>query len=270
MNQAAAETNRLVRFGAFELDLRSGELRKAGSRLTLQHQPLHLLSVLLERPGELVTREELRSRLWPEDTFVDFEHGLNAAVKRLRDTLGDSADTPRYVETLPRRGYRFIAPATAVWPVWSPDGRYLLLTSRRMPHYSSRMAGGGYEQPCACRQADSRRRGHHAVPRSTVALGRAEPHLLFSRARWRQLGPLGGRHLAGHRAGHRVEAPHHRSRPAGLPFSRRSHPAAGVREPDPHHQRLERAGRGEQRARPRGPGTCDRHGVAPDGAIRVR
>jgi Tol biopolymer transport system component/DNA-binding winged helix-turn-helix (wHTH) protein len=99
----------LVRFGNFELDARSGELRKAGARLGLQEQPLQVLILLLARPGQLVTREELRQRLWG-DTFVDFDHGLNAVINRLRDTLGDSADTPRFIETLPRRGYRFIAP----------------------------------------------------------------------------------------------------------------------------------------------------------------
>ena len=100
---------RIFRFGAFELDLRSGELRKNGLLVGLQDQPLQVLSVLLERLGELVTREELRERLWPADTFVDFEHGLNVAVKRLRDVLGDSAEAPRFVETVPRRGYRFVA-----------------------------------------------------------------------------------------------------------------------------------------------------------------
>jgi len=110
MGETSADAPRLVRFGVYELNLHLGELRKSGARLNLQQQPLQLLSVLLERPGELVTREELRKRLWPDDTFVDFEHGLNAAVKRLRDTLGDSADSPRFVETVPRRGYRFIAP----------------------------------------------------------------------------------------------------------------------------------------------------------------
>src|SRR5918993_5826165 len=99
-----------VRFGVFELDLNTGELRKAGARINLPEQPFQVLEALLDRPGELVTREELRQRLWPADTFVDFEQGLNAAVRRLRDALGDSADTPRFVETLPRRGYRFIAP----------------------------------------------------------------------------------------------------------------------------------------------------------------
>ena len=100
------------RFSVFQLDLRSGELRKSGMRVSLQQQPFQVLSCLLERPGELITRDELRQRLWPQDTFVDFEHGLNAAVKRLRHTLSDSADTPRFIETVPRRGYRFIAPVT--------------------------------------------------------------------------------------------------------------------------------------------------------------
>jgi len=106
----------ILRFGTFELDLRSGELRKNGSRVSVQDQPLQILSLLLERPGELVTREELRQRLWPADTFVDFEHGLNAAVKRLRDALGDSAEIPRFVETAPRRGYRFVARVDGVAP----------------------------------------------------------------------------------------------------------------------------------------------------------
>jgi TolB-like protein/DNA-binding winged helix-turn-helix (wHTH) protein len=105
-----APTAEPLRFGVFELDLRTGELRKAGVRVSLQDQPLQVLSMLTERPGELVTREDLKNRLWPGDTFVDFEQGLNAAVKRLRYVLGDSADTPRFIETLPRRGYRFIAP----------------------------------------------------------------------------------------------------------------------------------------------------------------
>ena len=97
-------------FGTFELDVRSGELRKAGVRIGLQEQSLQVLTLLLERPGDLVTRDELRQRLWPTGTFVDFDHGLNAVINRLRDTLGDSADSPRFIETVPRRGYRFIAP----------------------------------------------------------------------------------------------------------------------------------------------------------------
>lgn len=102
----------LIRFGAFEVDLRSGELRKNGMRIHLAEQPLQVLALLLEHPGEVVTREELRQCLWSSDTFVDFEHGLNAAVKRLREALGDSADNPRFIETIPRRGYRFIASAS--------------------------------------------------------------------------------------------------------------------------------------------------------------
>ncbi len=110
MEASSAHAACVVRFGVFELDVRSGELRRSGVRVNLQEQPLRVLECLLERPGELVTREGLRRRLWPDDTFVDFEQGVNAAVKRLRETLSDSAETPRFVETLPRRGYRFIAP----------------------------------------------------------------------------------------------------------------------------------------------------------------
>jgi Tol biopolymer transport system component/DNA-binding winged helix-turn-helix (wHTH) protein len=120
------ETNGVVRFGIFEADFRAGELRRSGTKIRLQEQPLQVLGLLLAKPGELVTREELQSKLWPADTFVDFEHGLNAAVKRLRDALGDSADNPRFIETLARRGYRFIAPvnhatATVERPAESPQ-----------------------------------------------------------------------------------------------------------------------------------------------------
>ena len=99
-----------LRFGAYSLDLRAGELRKGGSKIRLQEKPLRVLALLTERQGDLVTREELKRRLWPEDTFVDFETGLNTAVSKLRDALSDSADKPRYIETIPRRGYRFIVP----------------------------------------------------------------------------------------------------------------------------------------------------------------
>jgi Tol biopolymer transport system component/DNA-binding winged helix-turn-helix (wHTH) protein len=134
MSEAPSSTERIVRFGVFELDLRTGELRKAGVKLGLQDQPLHVLTMLLERPGELVTREELKERLWPAQTFVDFEQGLNAAVKRLRAVLGDSADTPRYIETLPRRGYRFIGamdrpPLAQPLPQPAPPSRRLALLS---------------------------------------------------------------------------------------------------------------------------------------------
>ncbi len=108
--------SRRVRLGSVELDPRSGELSSNGSRQTLPEQPLALLRALLAHPGELVTRDELRRELWPDDTFVDFEHGLNAAVKRLRDALGDSAEHPKFIETIPRRGYRLIAAVENVEP----------------------------------------------------------------------------------------------------------------------------------------------------------
>src|SRR5215467_2528199 len=103
----------LLRFGVFEVDLRAGELRKQGKRIKIQEQPFHVLTVLLQRPGEVVTREELRNQNWPPDTFVDFDNSLNTAINKLRETLGDSADNPRFIETLPRRGYRFLAPVSS-------------------------------------------------------------------------------------------------------------------------------------------------------------
>ena len=99
-----------IRFGAYELNLRVGVLRKNGIRIRCQEQPLQVLAALSERPGELVTREELRRRVWPQDTFVDFDHALNTAIKKIRAALNDDADAPRYIETVPRRGYRFVAP----------------------------------------------------------------------------------------------------------------------------------------------------------------
>ena len=107
-----SRTPSIVRFGTFEVDVRAGELRKQGVRIKLQEQPFHVLAVLLQRPGEVVTREELRNQNWPADTFVDFDNSLNTAINKLREALGDSADNPRFIETLPRRGYRFIAPVT--------------------------------------------------------------------------------------------------------------------------------------------------------------
>jgi Tol biopolymer transport system component/DNA-binding winged helix-turn-helix (wHTH) protein len=105
-----AESRRQIRFGEFRVDLETAELRNNGNKTSLQGQPLQILALLLERPGKLVTREELKKKLWPSDTFVDFDQSLNRAVNRLREALDDSADQPRFIETLPRRGYRFIAP----------------------------------------------------------------------------------------------------------------------------------------------------------------
>jgi TolB-like protein/Tfp pilus assembly protein PilF len=108
-------SGRRVRFGQFEMDEQAGELRKEGIKIRLQEQPLQILQILLEHPGKVVSREELRTRVWPSDTFVDFDHGINNAIKRLREALGDTAETPRYIETLPRRGYRFlVTPAATI------------------------------------------------------------------------------------------------------------------------------------------------------------
>src|ERR1700729_136236 len=109
----------VVRFGTYEVSLQSGEVRKAGVKIRVQQQPLKLLEALLERPGEVVTREELRSRVWPNESFGDFDQAVNIAIAKLRSALGDSADNPRYIETIPKRGYRFIADVSFV----DADGR---------------------------------------------------------------------------------------------------------------------------------------------------
>src|SRR3954470_9797660 len=114
------------RFGRFALDVRARELQKDSVRIRLQDQPFEVLSMLLRQPGEVLTRDELRRQLWPDGTFVDFEHGLNAAVKRLRAALGDTAEAPRFVETVHRRGYRFIAPVERIEP--EPSDPLLLAT----------------------------------------------------------------------------------------------------------------------------------------------
>ena len=105
----------VVRFGLFEADLQSRELRRNGHKVRLQDQPFQVLLLLLEKPGEVITREELRTRLWPSDTFVDFDHGLNAAIKRLRDALGDSAENPRFVETLAGKGFELATLCAGKW-----------------------------------------------------------------------------------------------------------------------------------------------------------
>lgn len=124
MRDAASRSGRVVLFGVFEADLEAGELRRRGKRLRLQDRPFRILEVLLERPGEVVTRQDLRDRLWSADTFVDFEHGLDAAMNKLRDALGDSAASPRFIETIPRRGYRFlVSPYRAGSPPSLAEGR---------------------------------------------------------------------------------------------------------------------------------------------------
>ena len=120
---APQNSSRVLRFGVFEADLRAGELRKSGIKLRLSGQPFQVLAALLERAGEVVTREELQQKLWASDTFVDFDHSLNTAINRVREVLGDSASSPRYVETLARRGYRFIAPVESELPP-TPEARF--------------------------------------------------------------------------------------------------------------------------------------------------
>src|SRR6202161_4788289 len=121
--QEAHQLPGLIRFGIFEVDLRAGVLRKNGLRVRLQEQPFQVLAMLMEHPGEVVGRQELQKKLWPTDTFVDFDHGLNKAINKLRDALGDSAESPRFVETIGRRGYRFLADVKApdAVPIRSPE-----------------------------------------------------------------------------------------------------------------------------------------------------
>jgi Tol biopolymer transport system component/DNA-binding winged helix-turn-helix (wHTH) protein len=127
--EEAVHSPRLVRFGTFEVDLPAGELRKGGVKLKLTGQPFQVLTILLERPGEVVTRDELQKRLWP-DTFVDVDHNLNTAINKIREVLGDSAESPRFVETLPRRGYRFVAPVDGAQTTDLPVGLGLQQESR--------------------------------------------------------------------------------------------------------------------------------------------
>src|SRR6266700_6878355 len=109
----------IIRFGVFDLNPQAGELRKTGHRISLRPQAARLLALLARRPGQILTREELKDEIWGKDTFVDFEHGLNFGIRQIREALGDDADTPRYIETLPRRGYRFIPPVETM-PQASP------------------------------------------------------------------------------------------------------------------------------------------------------
>ena len=142
---------RLYRFGLFEADGRTGELRRDRKRVRLQEQPFQVLVMLLERPAELVTREEIRQRLWPADTFVDFDHGLNTAVNKLRDALGDSASNPRFIETLARRGYRFIAPVS-------------MATEHKDSHLSQKQREIGHPQEFSNEPAEVEDTEHPSIP----------------------------------------------------------------------------------------------------------
>src|SRR5690242_12861360 len=136
-------------FGVFEVDLRAAELRKHGVRIKLQEQPFQILSLLLEHPGEVVTREELREKLWPAHTFVDFDRSLNKAMTKLRAALGDSADSPRYVETIPRHGYRFLA------PVYSPPSEV---------SHESGARDGPHRHLASNGENGARKPGEHSIP----------------------------------------------------------------------------------------------------------
>ena len=134
---------RAVRFGVFELDLAAGQLRKNGLRVRLQDQPFQLLAALVARSGEVVTREEIKEKLWPADTYVDFDRSLNTAASKLREALGDSATNPRFIETLPRRGYRFLASVEGVGELAAGG-----MTVQRLHPIFPRMAGTGPPRMC--------------------------------------------------------------------------------------------------------------------------
>ncbi|HEV2399854.1 MAG TPA: winged helix-turn-helix domain-containing protein [Candidatus Sulfotelmatobacter sp.] len=162
---------KIFRFGVFEADPQTGELRKQGRRVSLQGQPFGILLMLLEQPGQLVSRAQIRERLWPEGTFVDFDHSLNTAVNKIRDVLGDSASSPRFIETLARRGYRFIAPVqldgevpvAAIAPpvsIQEENSRPVPQTSREVVTKSSSLLTAPDEVPLA----------HHMVVRTLFVL----------------------------------------------------------------------------------------------------
>jgi cholera toxin transcriptional activator len=134
----------LIRFGTFEVDLRARELRRQGRKIRLQDQPFQVLAILVEHPGEVVTREELQKELWPADTFVDFDHGLNKAITKIREALADSAESPRFIETLPRRGYRFAAPVDRLGSAVTPARDAPLAVSRGVARGLFLFAQAGY------------------------------------------------------------------------------------------------------------------------------
>jgi TolB-like protein/DNA-binding winged helix-turn-helix (wHTH) protein/Tfp pilus assembly protein PilF len=159
---------RNVRFGMFEADMEAGELRKHGLRLKLSEQPFQILAMLVARPGEVVSREVLRERLWPSDTFVDFDHGLNNAVMRLREVLGDSSDHPRFIETLPRRGYRFIAPVEMKGAASEHPAQEAVASEKtaEVPNVTAKNGTGNSERPLKVAQGLHSRR--FSLPRIAV------------------------------------------------------------------------------------------------------
>ena len=176
MHSTGAERG-LVSFGRFSVDLRSLELRASGARIELQEQPLKVLALLLERPGELVTREEIRRKLWPTDTFVDFEHSINTAIKKLRHALGDSPENPRIIETLPRHGYRFIAPVAVAEGDAHPVAP--------VPPPAVAVAGGSDRRPPvgAVREPPLQKRWKVLVPSAVILVGALIGGMLYFHSR---------------------------------------------------------------------------------------
>jgi DNA-binding winged helix-turn-helix (wHTH) protein len=165
------QNNRTVaRFGVFELDLSAGELRKSGVKLRLQEQPFQVLVLLLERAGDVVTREELQQKLWPSDTFVDFDHSLNTAINKVREALGDSASHPRYVETLARRGYRFVAPVQQSIQKGSSSGKGDEAVTNRKIHAPTAASADLYPSAAALHPELEVPMPHRALTRGLFAL----------------------------------------------------------------------------------------------------
>jgi TolB-like protein/DNA-binding winged helix-turn-helix (wHTH) protein/Tfp pilus assembly protein PilF len=188
-----------VRFGVFEVDLKACELRKRGLRLKLPEQPFQVLVVLLENPGEIITREELRNRLWPGDTFVDFDHGLNNAVMRLREVLGDSSENPRFVETIPRRGYRFIAPVVGpAFPVPTSTDSELesgLVPIQATPQLVQRAASEAISLPASIRRRPSTTRLAILIPAIFVVAGLLVAGFRYSRINANKTSPARSKSL---------------------------------------------------------------------------
>jgi TolB-like protein/DNA-binding winged helix-turn-helix (wHTH) protein/Tfp pilus assembly protein PilF len=166
--ERAHRSPRIAHFGVFEAAIEAGELRKHGLRLKLSEQPFQILAMLLERPGEIVSREELRELLWPRDTFVDFDHGLNNAVMKLREVLGDSSEHPRYVETLPRRGYRFIAPVELKNAISNVSASAQVLTGHPVPTEGVAPEPVPDNSSLLRKVIEGQRKSHFALPRIAV------------------------------------------------------------------------------------------------------
>lgn len=196
-----AAVARIVRFGVFEVDLKACELRKQGLRLKLPEQPFQVLVVLLENPGEIITREELRNRLWPGDTFVDFDHGLNNAVMRLREVLGDSSENPRFVETIPRRGYRFIAPVVGPGPAFpvpattDSEAESGLAPIEATPQLVQRAASEATSQPASIRRRPSTTRLAIWITAILVVAGLLLAGFRYSRVNANKISPARNKSL---------------------------------------------------------------------------